>query len=295
MGNIVNWGTFVIFSCLFLGGCGSGVSGSALSIRTKSISSVTLGAPYNASLVASGGAPPYRWSVDSTSLPRGLSLSSSGILSGTGTAAGSANVIFTVRDSIADSISRAIAVAVTAASAAPLTITSTASLPSATVRSPYNFSATATGGVPPYTWSVPTGGLTSGLTLSAAGILSGTPTTAGSTTPSLLVTDSTGATASAPVHITINPSPAINASPAMTCVATPATVSQETNVTIVATAGKSGGSSLAYSFTTTAGTITSSGKVATLRTTGLTAGRVSVGCTASYANGTTSAASTSVT
>ncbi len=294
MGNIVNWGAFVIFSCLFLGGCGSGVGGSALSIRTKSISSVTLGAPYNASLVASGGAPPYRWSVDSASLPRGLSLSSSGILSGTGTAAGSANVIFTVRDSIADSISRAIAVAVTAASAAPLTITSTASLPSATVGSPYNFSATATGGVPPYTWSVPTGGLTSGLTLSAAGILSGTPTTAGSSTPSLLVSDSTGATASTPVHITVNPGSTVN-HPAMTCIATPATVPQGTNVTIVATAGNSGGSSLTYSFTTTAGTITSAGNVATLSTTGLTAGGVSVGCSASYASGTTSAASASVT
>src|SRR6266851_4224447 len=294
MGNIVHWGAFVIFSCLFLGGCGSGVGGSALSIRTKSISSVTLGAPYNASLVASGGAPPYRWSVDSASLPRGLSLSSSGILSGTGTAAGSANVIFTVRDSIADSISRAIAVAVTAASAAPLTITSTASLPSATVGSPYNFSATATGGVPPYTWSVPTGSLTSGLTLSAAGILSGTPTTAGSSTPSLLVSDSTGATASTPVHITVNPGSTVN-HPAMTCIATPATVPQGTNVTIVATAGNSGGSSLTYSFTTTAGTITSAGNVATLSTTGLTAGGVSVGCSASYASGTTSAASASVT
>jgi hypothetical protein len=43
-----------------------------------------VGQPYPATqLQASGGQPPYRWSIASGSLPRGLQLSSTGLLSGT--------------------------------------------------------------------------------------------------------------------------------------------------------------------------------------------------------------------
>ena len=43
----------------------------------------TVGAAYNLSLTATGGAPPYVWSIVSNSLPPGLSLSGSGVISGT--------------------------------------------------------------------------------------------------------------------------------------------------------------------------------------------------------------------
>jgi len=87
--------------------------------------------------------------------------------------------------------------------AAPLSIT-TSSLPSGTVGSTYTqansspASLTATGGTPPYTWSIVSGSgaLPDGLALSlSSGVITGTPTTAGTFTFTAQVKDSTGATA----------------------------------------------------------------------------------------------------
>lgn len=61
----------------------------------------------------------------------------------------------------------------------------------------------ASGGVPPYAWSVASGALPDGLTLGADGSVSGGPTSAGSFTFAIQVTDASGATASAPGAIRI--------------------------------------------------------------------------------------------
>lgn len=63
-----------------------------------------VGASYSASLASvanlSGGLPPYTWSLDPTTpLPPGLSLSSSGVVSGVASGTGSFNFSFTVQDS----------------------------------------------------------------------------------------------------------------------------------------------------------------------------------------------------
>lgn len=57
----------------------------------------------------------------------------------------------------------------------PITVTTT-SLPAATPGVAYSQSLAATGGATPYTWDVTAGTLPSGVTLSSAGLLSGTPT-----------------------------------------------------------------------------------------------------------------------
>ena len=57
---------------------------------------------------------------------------------------------------------------------AALSITTT-SLPPAQVGVAYSATLTATGGVGPYTWAVSGGSLPAGLSLSAAGVISGTP------------------------------------------------------------------------------------------------------------------------
>ena len=72
---------------------------SPLTITTLSLPSGTLGTIYNQTLSASGGAPPYTWSVSSGALPDGLSLSSStGALLGTPTQTGTFNSTVRVTD-----------------------------------------------------------------------------------------------------------------------------------------------------------------------------------------------------
>ena len=84
-------------------------------------------------------------------------------------------------------------------SAPPLAV-STTSLPPATVGVSYSATISASGGVGPYTWSGTTAG---GVNLSTTGLLSGTPPAAGTFNEVVTVTDSTGATASASLPLTV--------------------------------------------------------------------------------------------
>jgi hypothetical protein len=90
---------------------------------------------------------------------------------------------------------------------APLTITS-GPCPAGNVGVFYMCNMTATGGTPPYTWSFSAGGLTGcpGLsltTVSNVGVISGTPSAAGSCSFTEEVTDAVAATATQPLSITI--------------------------------------------------------------------------------------------
>jgi hypothetical protein len=148
--------------------------GSSLSIGTTTVPEGTVGTNYSQQLSATGGAPPYAWSVTSGALPDGLTLSGGGVLSGTPTAPGNFSFTVAVSDAGNGSASQPLTLAVVA----PLGITTT-TLPSATSGTAYSQSLEATGGSSPYTWSVASGLLPGGLALSSAGVLSGTPTTAG--------------------------------------------------------------------------------------------------------------------
>src|SRR5260370_15143047 len=85
----------------------------------------------------------------------------------------------------------------------PLTI-STTILPTGTVGQPYNAQLSATGGTPPYSWSIVSGSLSLGLTLSASGGLSGVATTAVTNMFTVQVTDAQLLTAQQSFSITIS-------------------------------------------------------------------------------------------
>ncbi len=89
---------------------------------------------------------------------------------------------------------------------AALTISTSSPLPGGTVGTAYSQTLTASGGTPSYTWSVDSGSLPAGLTLNGStGAITGTPTTAGGPTSiSFRVTDSTAATATKALSITIS-------------------------------------------------------------------------------------------
>jgi hypothetical protein len=76
---------------------------------------------------------------------------------------------------------------------------STTTLPGAVVGTAYSAQLTASGGLTPYTWALDAGNLPVGLTLSSTGLISGIPTTAGTSSFLALCTDAAGQTAQASV------------------------------------------------------------------------------------------------
>ena len=80
----------------------------------------------------------------------------------------------------------------------------TVSLPNGTNGAAYSQTLTAFGGQTPYSWSLVTGGLPSGLTLATNGVISGTPTTSGTFNFTLKVTDATNSAATQALSLTIS-------------------------------------------------------------------------------------------
>jgi hypothetical protein len=90
-----------------------------------------------------------------------------------------------------------------------------ASLPAATAGSAYSQTLSASGGTAPYTFAVSAGTLPAGLSLSPAGVLSGTPTASGTFNFTATATDSTGSPTSGSRAYTV-----VVASPTITLPAT---------------------------------------------------------------------------
>jgi uncharacterized repeat protein (TIGR01451 family) len=175
-------------------------------ITTTTLPAAVLGTPYSATLQAAGGFPPYTWSITQGTLPLGLTLNANGTISGTSTQLGLSN--FTVKAVDTQNQVATAALSITVQQPAPLQITTT-SLSDGIVGQPYSAALSATGGVPPYTWSLQSGTLPPGLTLSSTGFITGTPTAAGSSYFEVKVTDSESPSQSALANlgITVDPNP----------------------------------------------------------------------------------------
>ncbi|HVU15367.1 MAG TPA: DUF4082 domain-containing protein [Candidatus Didemnitutus sp.] len=75
------------------------VTPATLAIATTSLPSGTVSTAYSATLAATGGTPPYTWSITAGTLPQGLTLSSAGVISGTPLAVGTFNLTVKAVDS----------------------------------------------------------------------------------------------------------------------------------------------------------------------------------------------------
>lgn len=151
--------------------------------------------PYTATITATGGVPPLTWSLAAGSgiLPPGLTLGTSTTdtvtIQGKPTQAGTFPIIIQVSDSVGSPP----ATANLSITISNLAIVTTSPLPSGTVNTLYGpVQFTASGGTTPYTWAVATGStLPSGLTLTSAGVLSGSLATGAATsTFNITLTDS---------------------------------------------------------------------------------------------------------
>ena len=75
-----------------------------------------VGTPYSQTLTATGGTGPYTWTILFGSLPSGLTLSSSGVISGTPLTAGAQNFTVSLHDSLAVAASGALSLTINPAS-----------------------------------------------------------------------------------------------------------------------------------------------------------------------------------
>lgn len=158
---------------------------------------------FNLTLSASGGVPPYAWSVASGfALPPGMSLvpgtdlnvsnaPGSVALAGVPTTIGTYPVDLIITDAVGSTITRRLTLVVT-----PFGLT-VSTLPNGTIGTAYSQQLVAVGGTAPYTFSIVTlspsaASLPPGVTLTSSGLLSGTPTSTGQYFMRLRVQDSQG-------------------------------------------------------------------------------------------------------
>lgn len=167
------------------------VGAAAIAIAPATLPDPVIGVAYAQQLTASGGAAPYTFAVSAGTLPTGLSMSPAGQISGSPTASGSFTFTVTATDDNAQTGSQAYTLDI-----APPTLTLLpATLPNGLAGTAYSQQFTASGGLAPYTYAVAAGTLPAGLSLSSAGLLSGTPTADGTYNFSVQASDSTGGTA----------------------------------------------------------------------------------------------------
>ena len=126
-------------------------------------------------LTAVGGTSPYTWDLVSGSLPAGLYLGDDGVIGGMPVAP--TNMSFTVRVTGGDGLSSSLTFSLTIILPDAPTILTLSPLPAGVVGTDYRLTLSARSGTWPYTWSIAAGALPSGLTLKAAGVISGTPQT----------------------------------------------------------------------------------------------------------------------
>ena len=149
----------------------------AISLTPATLPGGAFNTSYTQQLTASGGAGPYQYEVSSGVLPRGLSLSSGGLLLGTPTQAGTFNFTVTARMSNLCSGSKNYTLTIT--HNCPTLSINPSPIPAAIVNQPYSQQLAVPGSNPPNVFKL-FGNLPNGLTLNAlTGLISGTPTVTG--------------------------------------------------------------------------------------------------------------------
>jgi hypothetical protein len=150
------------------------IQGQSISLGPGSLPNSVPSQPYSAQLTASGGTPPYTFSSSvANNWAVGWQVAANGMVTGNGPAPGTIlDFIVVATDANGSAGTREFLInSQTNESTIAL---SPVALPEGTSGTSYSASFTASGGTPPYTYSVASGILPDGTTLSSSGLLSGT-------------------------------------------------------------------------------------------------------------------------
>jgi hypothetical protein len=217
------------------------IQGAPLKV-TCATSTGTYNAPYSSSIVATGGFSPYTFSITAGALPTGLTLNpSSGAIAGTITAFGTFSYTVKVVDGASGS-AQSTGTSSCGITVAPPPISSTCAAITAVQGSSIGSIQLSASGGTGTGYSFLATGLPSGITLTSAGVLSGTPTVSGKFPYTVTITDSGGNKGTLSCSVTVSTAPAAN------CVSITAT--QGIPITPVTLTG-TGGSGGFYTFSAT--------------------------------------------
>jgi large repetitive protein len=178
------------------------------SFISNSLATGTLGVPYSGAISAGGAATPFTWAITSGTMPPGLVLANSSgtsvSITGIPTVEGSFNFTVQVTDATGTPLSQSFTIVI---APPPSLSVATRSLTNGTEQEAYTAQLQAVNGTPPYSWIITSGTLPAGLSMSAAGLISGTPTAPGISDFSVQVTDSAkpNAVASVDLSLAIDP------------------------------------------------------------------------------------------
>lgn len=143
-----------------------------LAIVTQELPVGQIQTAYATALEATGGMPPYIWSLASGSLPTGLALAADGTLAGTPTVEGNFDIRVAAQDDKGLTVQKDFELTILPEG---LTITSKSPLPDAEEGTEYSYAFQAIGGIQPYGWNIRAGAIPVGMTMSSEGVLTGIP------------------------------------------------------------------------------------------------------------------------
>jgi hypothetical protein len=176
-----------------------------ITVTNPATSSGTVDAAFSATFTESGAISTATFSLASGTLPAGLTLSSTGMLTGTPQEPGSFPITVTVTD--ANGCTGTGATFTLVINCQSITVANPSShIAAYTVALSGSFTFTQTGAHGTATFSLNSGSLPAGVSLSAGGVLSGTPTQTGLFTITVKVTDANGCTGTSPSYtLTVTP------------------------------------------------------------------------------------------
>jgi len=177
----------------------------SVTITTTALKQWTQGVEYSNGVVqklagTTTSATQLTWSVVGGNLPQGITLAADGTLSGVPTQAGTFSFTVKATDGAGQSSVKVLSIAINP----PPAILNT-TLPAGSIGATYNQTISRNGGTAPLAWAVQSGSLPPGLSLdSTAGVISGVPSSSGTSSFTIQATDSTGKSVSQNLSITIN-------------------------------------------------------------------------------------------